>query len=124
MVCISRFQIVSTPLVLINDRRIFGKDQRECIHDAFGHALASIIATTAVESCLSFVSGHARPASLLETRRSRNVCRAITISRQAGCGALIVAEKVAGYLQAQMPEDALPWTVFDRNLMDKVLEDH
>ena len=28
------------------------------------------------------------------------------------------------YLQHHSPGDACPWTVFDRNLMDKVLEDH
>jgi hypothetical protein len=52
------------------------------------------------------------------------VRRAVTISRQAGCGALVVAEKLAHYLQEHSPKDACPWTVFDRNLMEKVLEDH
>ena len=48
----------------------------------------------------------------------------MTISRQTGCGALVVAEKLAHYLQQHSSGDACPWTVFDRNLMDKVLEDH
>jgi cytidylate kinase len=48
----------------------------------------------------------------------------VTISRQAGCGALAVAQKLAEYLQSRSLKDACPWTVFDRNLMDKVLEDH
>jgi cytidylate kinase len=52
------------------------------------------------------------------------VCRAVTISRQAGCGAFAVAQKLAAYLQSRSSKDACPWTVFDRNLMDKVLEDH
>ena len=50
--------------------------------------------------------------------------RAITISRQSGCGAHAVAEKLAAWLQARSPKDAPPWTVFDRNLVEKVLEDH
>jgi hypothetical protein len=50
--------------------------------------------------------------------------RAVTISRQTGSGAHIVAEKLAALLQAQTPKDARPWTVFDRNLVEKVLQDH
>jgi cytidylate kinase len=48
----------------------------------------------------------------------------VTISRQAGCGALVVAEKLAHYLQEHSSKNACPWAVFDRNLMEKVLEDH
>jgi cytidylate kinase len=48
----------------------------------------------------------------------------VTISRQAGSGGHSVAEKLAAYLQARTPKDACPWTVFDRNLVEKVLEDH
>lgn len=80
--------------------------------------------TRGVESCLSFVSGHARAVGTMESSVERGICRAVTISRQAGCGAQVVAEKVAALLQKHSSPDALPWTVFDRNLMDKVLEDH
>ena len=52
------------------------------------------------------------------------VRRAVTISRQAGCGALIVADKLASYLQPHSPPEGAKWTVFDRELMDKVLADH
>lgn len=77
-----------------------------------------------IESCLSFISGQARASGTMEMAVERGVYCAVTISRQAGCGALIVAEKVANYLQARMSPNALPWVVFDRNLMEKVLEDH
>src|SRR5258708_20898312 len=50
---------------------------------------------------------------------------AITISRQSGAGALTVASLVAQHLnrhyQGQPPS---PWTVFDRNLAQRILEDH
>jgi cytidylate kinase len=50
---------------------------------------------------------------------------AITISRQTGAGALTVADLVAQHLnrhyQGQPPS---PWTVFDRNLAQRILEDH
>jgi cytidylate kinase len=48
----------------------------------------------------------------------------VTISRQTGSGAHVVAEKLAACLQTHTPSDARPWTVFDRNLVEKVLEDH
>jgi cytidylate kinase len=46
------------------------------------------------------------------------------MSRQTGSGAHTVAEKLAACLQARTSKDARPWTVFDRNLVEKVLEDH
>ena len=48
----------------------------------------------------------------------------VTISRQAGSGAHVVAEALVANLQAAAPKDAFPWTIFDRNLVEKVLEDH
>jgi cytidylate kinase len=48
----------------------------------------------------------------------------VTISRQAGTGAHALAEDLVVRLQARAPAGSCPWTVFDRNLVDKVLEDH
>src|SRR3974390_1305570 len=50
--------------------------------------------------------------------------RVITISRQAGSGGHTVAEKLRQVLQAKEPQDACPWAVFDRNLVEKVLAEH
>ena len=50
--------------------------------------------------------------------------RAVTISRQTGSGAHVVGEELAKHLQAHSPKDAPPWTLFDRNLVEKVLEEH
>jgi cytidylate kinase len=50
--------------------------------------------------------------------------RAVTISRQAGSGSTVVGQKLAARLQAHGPKNDRPWTVFDRDLMEKVLEDH
>jgi cytidylate kinase len=75
-----------------------------------------------LESCFSFINSHtAMPG---RSRAGRHVRRAVTLSRQAGCGAVTVAEKLANYLQQQTPHDGVKWTVFDRELMDKVLADH
>lgn len=50
--------------------------------------------------------------------------RAVTISRQSGCGAHIVAEMLSRYLQSHSEPGAPAWTVLDRNLVETVLADH
>ena len=47
----------------------------------------------------------------------------VTISRQAGAGAETVAQLLAAKLNAKAAKDEQPWTVFDKNLIGKVLED-
>ena len=49
---------------------------------------------------------------------------AITISYQAGSGAHEIAGRLAAILQAAEPKGRSPWTVFDRRLVEKVLEEH
>ena len=75
-----------------------------------------------LESCFSFVNSQTAPAA--KTVVPAGVRRAVTISRQAGCGAVHVAEKLANYLQHHAPMPGVNWTIFDRELMDKVLADH
>lgn len=77
-----------------------------------------------LENCPSFISSQLPGVEMAESAVGRKVRRAVTISRQAGCGAQVIADKLARYLQAHSPGNACPWTVFDRNLIDKVLEDH
>jgi len=50
---------------------------------------------------------------------------AITISRQAGAGAITVAELVAEQLDTECPGDPpCPWVVFDRNLVEEIVRDN
>jgi cytidylate kinase len=83
-----------------------------------------MIASASAEQCLSFIHSQLQASDKQGGFAKKNVRRAVTISRQAGSGAFIVAEKLAHYLQHHSSGDARPWTVFDHNLMDKVLEDH
>jgi cytidylate kinase len=83
-----------------------------------------MIANASAEQCLSFIHSQLQAPDKPGELVKKNVRRAVTISRQAGCGAVVVAEKLAHYLQHHSSGNACPWTVFDRNLMDKVLEDH
>jgi cytidylate kinase len=83
-----------------------------------------MIESASLEHCLSFINTQLQDGGKSGTHAADGARRAVTISRQAGCGALAVAQKLAEYLQSRSPKDAPPWTVFDQNLMDKVLEDH
>lgn len=73
-----------------------------------------------VEHCTSFITSQLKSGG----EWANAVRRAVTISRQAGSGALAVAEKLAHYLQGHTSEDARPWMVYDSNLIDKMLADH
>jgi len=49
---------------------------------------------------------------------------AITIAYETGAGAHEIARCLAGILQAAEPKGSSPWTVFDRQLVEKVLEEN
>jgi cytidylate kinase len=74
------------------------------------------------ERCLTFINCQLQPAAGKPGSGAGR--RAVTLSRQTGSGGHAVAERLAEYLQAAFPKDTCPWTVFDRNLVEKVLEHH
>lgn len=77
------------------------------------------------ERCKAFIDCQLQPATKPPgTDSDGERWRAVTISRQTGSGAHVVGEELANYLQAHSPKDAPPWTLFDRNLVEKVLEEH
>jgi cytidylate kinase len=75
-----------------------------------------------LDKCLTFINLNISPTAKGVARKARR--RAITISRQAGSGAHVVAPRLAEILQKANPDPQCPWTVFDRNLVEKVLQDH
>jgi len=80
--------------------------------------------TIDLEKCHTFINCQLHPGSRAGVAAGGSRFRAVTISRQAGSGGHAVAERLAELLQDQEPQPARPWTVFDRNLVEKVLEDH
>lgn len=48
----------------------------------------------------------------------------ITLSRETGAGADVVSELLADYLQQFSKEDDIKWTIFYKNLIEKVIADH
>lgn len=75
------------------------------------------------EQCLSFINCQLSPPKGTSDYVRTAIRPTITISRMTGSGGRTIASKLADYLQTQTPVDP-PWTVFDKNLIDKVLEDH
>jgi cytidylate kinase len=49
---------------------------------------------------------------------------AVTLSYLTGSGEHTVARRLAGILRAGEPDGAVPWTVFDRQLIEEVLKEH
>lgn len=77
------------------------------------------------QQCLAFINCQVRPAGSPVLGSSHGAhFRAVTISRQAGSGGHAVAEKLTAFLQSHSPNRGRPWTLFDRNLVEQVLEDH
>ena len=75
-----------------------------------------------LDRCFSFINSQS--TSPATSSGVQVVKRAVTLSRMAGCGAVFVAEKLANYLEQHAPTPGVKWTIFDRQLMQKVLEDH
>jgi hypothetical protein len=77
------------------------------------------------DQCLTFINCQMQPPGrALRFYRNGDHPPIVTISRQAGAGGHAVAAKLLELLEAQTPAGDRPWTVFDRNLVEKVLEDH
>jgi cytidylate kinase len=79
---------------------------------------------TNFDKCQAFLDAQLRPEPPAATKPEAVAVRAVTISRQAGCGALVVAERLGQLLQERDHQTAAPWAVFDRNLIEQVLQDH
>lgn len=74
-----------------------------------------------LEQGLAFLNAHLRPATGAPSAQRK---LAVTISRQAGAGAWIVGRELATLLDRRAPAGPVKWTVFDRELVEKVLNDH
>jgi cytidylate kinase len=75
---------------------------------------------------LAFINCQLKPSSnpIALSTEHKPRWRGITISRQAGTGGHLIAELVAGHLQTHRTDGEATWMVFDRNLLEKVLEHH
>jgi hypothetical protein len=76
--------------------------------------------TSRLDRCLTFINAQLRPR---QGGRPRDRL-AITFSRQTGSGAWDIARRLAALLEETGPPHGKPWAVFDRELVERVLEEH
>jgi cytidylate kinase len=77
-----------------------------------------------LEQCHAFINCHVQPPTPKHFVDGAVKRRAVTFSRQSGSGGHSVAERLAEYLQAHSGKDEPPWTIFDRELVQKVIQEH
>ena len=75
-----------------------------------------------LEKARFYIESHTKNSDRIHKKQKPGPC--ITISRETGAGADLVSEKLSEFLQQFNYESSTPWTVFDRNLIEKVIEDH
>lgn len=75
------------------------------------------------DKCLSFIQCDLNPSG---KRWFQHIALmpTVTISRQTGCDAMAVAQELAGLLESRDPTGPHHWAIFDKDLVEKVLEDH
>ena len=72
-----------------------------------------------LQGCRAYLRAHS-----LWPEGQRKHLPIVTLSREAGAGAGTVAMLLAELLNARQEKGTPPWTVFDKNLVEKALEDH
>ena len=74
------------------------------------------------EKCKHYIETHSPLNEILPTRVHNYPC--ITISRETGAGAQLVCKELIKILESISESDEVNWTYFDRELIEKVLDDH
>ena len=82
-----------------------------------------MIANPRYDQCLSFLNTQIKPSAKPPAKVATQF-RSVTLSREAGSGGNSVAERLTKLLSEHDRKAPRPWTLFDRNLVEKVLEDH
>ncbi|MEN9975374.1 MAG: hypothetical protein RLZZ282_1380 [Verrucomicrobiota bacterium] len=74
------------------------------------------------DKCRTFINCQLNPESKVPFAHAK-LRPAVTVSRQTGAGAMVVAEELAEFFQRREP-GSCRWMIFDKNLAEKVLEEH
>lgn len=77
--------------------------------------------TSSFNECCSYVAALMQEKAQPEFEQPHP---AITISRQTGARGRSIGRKIQDALRDRSPQDPIPWTCFDEDLVEKVLEDH
>ena len=84
-----------------------------------------MLVTGPVEKARHYIESHEEKTDFIkEKKRVATAGPCITISRESGAGVHTVSVKLMEYLGKFHTNTKKPWAVFDRNLIEKVLQDH
>lgn len=81
-----------------------------------------MIVKGALEKAKLYIESHSRDSEFTNKHLKQGPC--ITISRETGAGADKVCEALVEFFQIFSDGNSIPWTAFDRNLIERILEDH
>jgi len=80
------------------------------------------MALGAYEKCKRYIEAHTKERESFFIKREIYPC--ITVSRQTGAGAKPVCEKLVEIMDKYSEPEGIKWAYFDRNLIEKVLDDN
>jgi cytidylate kinase len=72
----------------------------------------------AYEKCKRYINQHSQ-----ELEKKKEIFPCITISRQTGSGSDQISEKLINLLQKKTKEPENPWTYFNKELIEKIIEE-
>ena len=81
-----------------------------------------MIVKGAFEKAKLYIESHSKDSGQSYIHTRHGPC--ITISRETGAGADVVSEALVEFFQVFNDEYSIPWTYFDKNLIEKILEDN
>jgi len=81
-----------------------------------------MLAMGAYEKCKRYIESHSEKTS--DKDRKREIFPCITISRQTGAGSYEVSERLIKILDSKSKDPEQKWTYFNKELIQKVIEDH
>ncbi len=76
------------------------------------------------EKCRLYIEAHSKASEESTYFKKKNPCPCITISRQVGAGADKIGQYLADILNEYGDECTCNWTYFDKNLIERVIQDH
>ena len=76
----------------------------------------------AIEKAKHYIESHSARAEKGKLKSISGPC--ITLSREAGAGAEVVGQLIIDKFSGTNESKEHPWTMFDQNLIEKVLQDH
>jgi len=80
------------------------------------------MAVGSYEKCKRYIESHSPGTE--KTVKKRKVYPCISVSRETGAGAQAVCTELIKILDSKSEKNENQWTYFDRQLIEKVLEDH